>query len=74
MSLIERARAMLPSLVEMRRDLHRHPELGFQVERTARIAADAVEALGFRVRRGVGITGVVAELGDGSGPTVALRA
>jgi len=65
---------MLPSLVEMRRDLHRHPELGFQVERTARIAADAVEALGFRVRRGVGITGVVAELGDGSGPTVALRA
>ncbi len=74
MSLIERARAMQPSLVEMRRDLHRHPELGFQEERTARIAADAVEALGFRVRRGVGITGVVAELGQGSGPTVALRA
>ncbi|MFV2006222.1 MAG: M20 family metallopeptidase [Longimicrobiales bacterium] len=74
MSLIERARAMQPSLVEMRRDLHRHPELGFQEERTARIAADAVEALGFRVRRGVGITGVVAELGRGSGPTVALRA
>ncbi|GMR14375.1 MAG: M20 family metallopeptidase [Gemmatimonadota bacterium] len=74
MSLIERARAMQPSLVEMRRDLHRHPELGFQEERTARIAADAVEALGFRVRRGVGITGVVAELGNGAGPTVALRA
>jgi amidohydrolase len=74
MSLIERARAMQPSLVEMRRDLHRHPELGFKEERTARIAADAVEALGFRVRRGVGITGVVAELGQGSGPTVALRA
>lgn len=65
---------MQPSLVTMRRDLHRHPELGFQEERTARIAADAVEALGFRVRRGVGITGVIAELGDGSGPTVALRA
>ncbi len=74
MSLIERARAMQSSLVEMRRDLHRHPELGFRVERTARIAADAVEALGFRVRRGVGITGVIAELGDGSGPIVALRA
>lgn len=74
MSLIDRARAMKPSLVDMRRDLHRHPELGFREERTARIAADAVEALGFRVRRGVGITGVIAELGDGAGPTVAIRA
>ena len=74
MTLTERAKAMQPSLVEMRRDLHRHPELGFQEERTARIVADAVEALGFRVRRGVGLTGVIAELGDGSGPTVALRA
>ena len=74
MSLIERAKAMQPSLVEMRRDLHRHPELGFEEKRTARIAADAVEALGFRVRRGVGITGVVADLGNEPGPTIALRA
>ncbi len=76
--LLERARAFEGELVELRRDLHRHPELAFRETRTAEAAASRVEALGFRVRRGVGVTGVVAELGahrggDG-GPVVALRA
>ena len=72
--LLERARAFAPELVALRRDLHRHPELAFRETRTAAAAAERVEALGFRVRREVGRTGVVAELGDGGGPTVALRA
>ena len=50
MRLIERAKALQPELVELRRDLHRHPELAFQEKRTARIAAEAVESMGFRVR------------------------
>ncbi len=58
----------------LRRDLHRHPELGFQERRTAGVAADAMEELGLRVRTGVGRTGVVADLDNGAGPTVALRA
>jgi amidohydrolase len=65
---------MLDELVALRRDLHRHPELSFEEERTARIAAEAVETLGYRTRRGVGGHGVIAELSGGEGPTVALRA
>ncbi|MBX6363319.1 MAG: amidohydrolase [Gemmatimonadetes bacterium] len=71
--LLARARQLAPQLVEVRRDLHRYPELAFQEVRTAALAAERVEALGYRVRRGVGRTGVVAELGSGR-PVVALRA
>jgi amidohydrolase len=72
-SLLQHATTFERDLIELRRDLHRHPELAFQERRTADVAARQVEALGFRVRRGVGRTGVVAELGAG-GPLVALRA
>jgi amidohydrolase len=72
-SLLQRAREFERDLVEFRRDLHRHPELSFREHRTAAAAAGAVERLGWRVRTGVGRTGVVAELGTG-GPVVALRA
>jgi amidohydrolase len=72
-SLLQHAARLENDLVAMRRDLHRHPELAFTETRTAEIAARAVEALGFRVRRGVGRTGVVAELGTGL-PVIALRA
>jgi amidohydrolase len=71
--LLEQASAFASDLIALRRDLHRHPELAFREERTAAAAADRVEALGYRVRRGVGLTGVVAELGAGD-PIVALRA
>jgi amidohydrolase len=72
-SLLQRAEAFAPDLVAVRRDLHRHPELSFAEHRTADVAARNVEALGFRVRRGIGRTGVVAEIGEGR-PVVALRA
>ena len=49
-----------PDLIALRRDLHRHPELGFGEERTAALAADRARALGLEVRTGVGRTGVVA--------------
>ena len=67
-------------LVATRRDLHAHPELGFQERRTAGIVAERLGALGYQVRTGVGRTGVVAVL-RGAGPagpgperTVLLRA
>ncbi len=72
--LLDRARAIEGQLVELRRDLHRHPELSYREHRTAGIAAEAMRALGFRVRTGVARTGVVADLEHGDGPTVALRA
>ena len=74
MNLLEHARSMAPELVEIRRDLHRHPELSFREVRTAGIAAQAMAVLGFRVRTEAGVTGVVADLENGEGPRVALRA
>ncbi|MEX0935550.1 MAG: M20 family metallopeptidase [Gemmatimonadota bacterium] len=74
MVLLDRARALGPNLIDIRRDLHRHPELSFQEIRTAGIAAHEAESAGFSVRTGVARTGVVAELENGSGPTVAIRA
>ena len=72
-SLLERARGLEAELVELRRDFHRHPELSFREERTARVVAEQLRSLALRVRTGVGGTGVVAEIGSGS-PVVALRA
>ncbi|HET8960967.1 amidohydrolase [Nocardioides sp.] len=59
-------------LVELRRDLHAHPELSWAEERTTRIVATRLAEAGARVTRLDG-TGLVAEVGDG-GPIVALRA
>lgn len=63
-----------PELLAIYRDLHQHPELSMQERRTAGIAADYVEKLGYAVTRGVGVTGVVGVLQNGDGPTVMLRA
>jgi amidohydrolase len=72
--MLEQARALRNRMTGIRRDIHRHPELGFDVPRTAALAAEALTALGARVRTGVGRTGVVADLGPASGPVVAMRA
>ena len=68
--------AELDLLVRTRRDLHRHPELGFQEHRTAGIIAERLRAAGYEVRTGVAETGVVGTLrgGAGAGPTLLLRA
>ncbi len=66
--------ALLGELEELYKDLHRHPELSMQELRTAKIAAGALKAAGFKVTRKVGVTGVVGVLRNGAGPTVMLRA
>jgi len=70
------AATMRPALVETRRDIHRHPELGFRETCTAKLVADRLRALGFdEVRTGVGVTGVVGVLKGGRpGKVVAVRA
>src|SRR5256886_17152009 len=52
-------------LVATRRDLHQHPELGFEERRTSGLVAERLERLGYAVRTGVGKTGVVG-LRDGA--------
>jgi amidohydrolase len=64
------------SLVELRRDLHRYPEIAHQEHRTAGVIAERLRQLGLDdVRTGVGQTGVVGVLrGRGAGKTILLRA
>lgn len=66
--------ADLEDLEALYKDLHRHPELSMQEQRTADIAAERLRAAGFEVTTGVGGTGVVGLLHNGDGPTVMLRA
>jgi amidohydrolase len=66
--------ALLPELEAIYKDLHEHPELSMQEVRTARVVAEYMEKLGYEVTREVGVTGVVAVLRNGAGPTVMLRA
>ncbi|WP_369025381.1 M20 family metallopeptidase [Qipengyuania sp. RANM35] len=66
--------ADMPSLMEIYRDLHQHPELSFQEVRSAKVMADAARKAGFKVTEGVGRTGIVAVLENGPGPTVMIRA
>ncbi|HEY7125424.1 MAG TPA: amidohydrolase [Ktedonobacterales bacterium] len=63
------------SLIELRRDLHQHPELAMEETRTAGIIAEQLRASGLEVRTGVGNTGVVGVLRGGHpGKTLAIRA
>jgi hippurate hydrolase len=64
----------LADLPDLYRDLHAHPELAFQEERTAGIAAARLRDLGYETTTGVGRTGVVGVLRNGAGPTALLRA
>jgi amidohydrolase len=74
-SLLEEARALLPELAALRRELHRHPELGGQERRTAALIAERLKRLGLQVRTGVAGTGVVGLLQARPGaPLIALRA
>jgi len=64
-------------LIATRRDLHQHPELGFEEERTSGLVAERLERLGYAVRTGVGKTGVVAlrdGAPDGNSRCVLIRA
>ena len=64
-----------PKVIEWRRDIHQHPELGNHETRTAAMVAAHLKKLGMEVQTGVAHTGVVGLLkGDKAGPVVALRA
>ncbi len=66
--------AALPELIQLRRHIHRHPELSGHEQQTAALVAGELRRWGWEVREGVGRTGVVAELGPLGAPLVALRA
>jgi amidohydrolase len=71
--MLDRAVQIQEQLTLWRREIHMHPELGFHETRTAALVAGVLERLGYRVRTGVGRTGVTGERGQGR-PVVAIRA
>ncbi|MCE2690971.1 MAG: amidohydrolase, partial [Rubrivivax sp.] len=67
--------ALEPGWVRWRHDFHRFPETGFNEHRTSERVAQVLQMLGLEVHRGMGSTGVVANLQVGSGPgVIGLRA
>jgi len=72
--LIGAAKDLLPGVVELRRTLHRHPELGLELPLTQAAVVDALADLGLQVSLGDGLSSVVADLEGGlPGRTILLR-
>src|ERR1043166_8429759 len=65
---------LLPELESLYKDVHTHPELSMEENRTSRLAANHLRAAGYEVTTGIGKTGVVGLLRNGDGPTIMLRA
>ncbi len=61
-------------LIEIYKDIHQNPELGFMEVRTSAIVAKELKKLGYEVKTGIGKTGVVGILKNGNGPVVMFRA
>lgn len=75
--VVQHIRGWQDDLVALRRDLHAHPELGFEEHRTARVVAERLAALGIEHSTGIGKTGIVAVVrgrSTASGRSVGLRA
>ena len=69
-----RVRELEPDLVAIRRQIHQHPEVAFELERTTRIVADRLAAAGWEVETDVGGQGVVGILhGSRPGKVLAIR-
>jgi amidohydrolase len=74
-TILDLPTALLDELIATRRDLHAHPELGFEEVRTAGIVAGRLRELGYEVHERIGTTGVVGVLrGARRGQTIMLRA
>lgn len=75
MNLIEQIESYHKDLTAIRRDLHAHPEIGFEEVRTSGVVADLLESWGIETHREIGKTGVVGVIkGKGEGRRIGLRA
>lgn len=74
-ALLAAARAILPDVIAVRRELHRIPEIGNDLPRTQAVVVRELQALGLEPRTGSAVTSVTAVIqGERPGPTVLLRA
>jgi len=73
--LREALTARVGEFIQLRRDIHRHPELAFEEHRTAELVASKLESWGYQVHRGLGGTGVVGRIKRGTSTrSLGLRA
>lgn len=73
--ILAAAQDLLPWMIDIRRDLHQHPELGLEEHRTSARIQSLLTEMGVEFRAGLGGTGVLGLIrGDGGGKVVALRA
>ena len=71
----QEAEKIKDEIIRLRRDIHAHPELGFEEIRTAGLGADTLTEIGADdIKTKVGRTGVTAVIGPGTGPTIGIRA
>ncbi|MCB0226628.1 MAG: amidohydrolase, partial [Anaerolineae bacterium] len=72
--MLDKAQLLQDRLIQLRRTIHRQPELGFEEFQTGALVAQTLGELGLEFQSGVGQTGLVARLGNGNGPTIGIRA
>ena len=72
--MLEKSQAIADELVRIRRQIHANPELSFEEHETAALVSETLAEIGIDHKTGVGITGVLGEIGTGDGPTIAIRA
>ena len=74
-AILADAKSILDDTIQLRRRIHRHPEVGLSVPRTQATVLEALEGLGLDIRTGQRTTSIVARLtGARPGPTILLRA
>ncbi|KZX38176.1 M20 aminoacylase family protein [Wohlfahrtiimonas chitiniclastica] len=66
--------ALKDEMIAIRHNLHQHPEIGYEEHLTSDLVAERLTQWGYTVHRGLAKTGVVGQLKNGEGPTIALRA
>jgi amidohydrolase len=72
--LLADAQRLLPEVTELRRRIHRAPELGLALPGTQALVLDAIDDLGLEVRTGDSVSSIVADMRSADGPVVLLRA
>ncbi len=74
MSVKEEIKAFHQEMIQWRRDIHQHPELGFEEHRTSSFVAEKLQEFGLEVHQGLAKTGVVGSLRNGNGQSIGMRA
>ena len=72
--MLQKAQLIRDYLIAIRREIHQRPELGYQEMNTAKLIAKELDKMGVAYQTGIAKTGLIAELENGKGPTVILRA